>query len=457
MKKICLIFMILNSLVSFSQELKIPIERYIQNEMKDSFFIQVQKESFNLNKLDSLLSAKPDELNKFVNLAHAKKHDSLYNVNLYELIDSISTTKELPKLIAITNQIVEYENDALVALQKLKPTDNYHLRYWKKLIIVLILGYNIDNNIVYNYDRSNSSKTRENVSFIKSQKSKLRRLLIEWIVKFSKKQDRQTLHAIAVADLKKGKLARAYRAFLQRIVIEETQNKREDMLNDYSHLLEDIHLDDAKWLIQTIGSGSGNSYYPDFLLKMLNHSNEEFIKVAMDWSTSCWDKEKKLIVKNRIEEIFYKNEGELKYKASFILMHDFDNPDAINYLLQEVQLNQLGQRRRTLYWIGDACNSGNFMTSKMDNILHKYLQSNDKKIQRAAIECYLTYSGENMLKAIIPFLDYELDFIARRIEVKIKEYPDKTSLKEILNKRIKKEQNETIKTKMKNILVELKK
>ena len=107
-------------------------------------------------------------------------------------------------------------------------------------------------------------------------------------------------------------------------------------------------------------------------------------------------------------------------------MHDCKYPPAYDYLMNVVEQNTNNARRTAITWLGDSRNSGDEMSERLNSVLSNYLYSSDDNIQRAVIETYLTYDSPYVIEAIIPFVNYKLEFVAKEIVNKILSYKDKS-------------------------------
>lgn len=74
------------------------------------------------------------------------------------------------------------------------------------------------------------------------------------------------------------------------------------------------------------------------------------------------------------------------------------------------------------------------MSSRLNKALKPYLNSENKRIKRATIETYLNYKSPYVIEAIIPYVDYEIEYIAKEIQERILLYEDKEFTIEKLKK-----------------------
>ena len=185
----------------------------------------------------------------------------------------------------------------------------------------------------------------------------------------------------------------------------------------------------AVWVTRTVGSHSGNRYFPRMLLEALKSDRERVVDTALSWTPNCWDRNKSSEVKRLVTAVFGGDNQRLKFHACFPMMHSYGDRRAIDYLLSQTKSPDKARAGRAISWIGDSCNSGKKVFPKLLEHLVPLLTSKDKALRRRAADALGTYQGPEVVDALLPLLGDQEDIIQRETSRNLLDQRDKTMLK----------------------------
>ena len=439
-----LLFCVLSFYTGYAQFNPIPQKSLSQIDKEHQL---LKKLGYNPNPsttlVDSLLDQDFSQFNYLVDLACLIKYDSLYNSNLYDLVNQLQTEESEIKLSELSVQISKYGEEALVALEKIEPTSKKFI-YWRQIIRTIVLGYEMEDFVIQkdeDFQLFNISKDVHQSKYYYSyyeqfagERKYLRDELADYIDGEVYEEHKIFFHNIVVDAFKQGVINSHLKySIIQKIIKQESQNRDEVLLNDYLTLIDSITTSEAISLLSFINSNTPSNYYPRIFLNLLDHPNDTIVSNILSYSSNCWDKNICSEVKVKILKVFNEGSEAIKFDAAFTLMHDYEDQTAYDYLITKVDSPDKAIKRIAISWLGDTCNHGDPMSPKLDSALRKYLLSENPRIKRATIETYLTYNSPNVIEAIIPYVDYELDFVAKDIIKKLTNYKDKSLVRNKLS------------------------
>ncbi len=431
--KLILLFLLMQIGVSAQYNL-IPKKSLQKINEEHKFLLKFSYPNPDTSIVDSLIHSDFNQFDSLVNIAFLVKYDSLYDPRFNELIQVLQAENSENKLLQSSLELSNYGNEALIALDKVTEASP-SFRYWRRVVRTFVLGYEFDDFIIevgrdfYRMDYSGKILHRSYFSLngvLLNERTNLQSSLKQFISSSTYATYRDKFHQIVLDAYKRGVLDATYKySFIQHIITQEVLNKEETYLNDYLTLIDEISEQEGLLLLEFVNYGRRNSYYPQLFLDLLDDENADLVSYIIEVSSGCWDEYLCPKVKTKLLQIFHGNDDSLKFKAAFALMHDYEYPLAYEYLMHEVDLNRHDRRYTAISWLGDASNYGHPMSDTLNLVLRKYLYSSDKKIQRATLETYLTYNSPNVIVAIIPFVDYELEFVSKNVVKKILTYEDR--------------------------------
>lgn len=416
----------------------IPKKSISQIKHEHNLLSRISYPNPNTSIIDSLLQQDFNKFDSLMEIAFVLKNDSLYESRIYDLITQLKAPLSEKILLRTAQELSAYGKQALIALEK-SSISSVSFQYWMQVVRILVLGYEIDDFLInyeedfrINYRQPNQISPKQYFNLygtFQRERIYLQNILREFISSSSYQVHKKHYHKLAIDTYQKGTIHHNFKySLIQQIVKQEAFSKNEEYLNDYRLLIDKIELKEAIDLINFINQGSSNSYYPQVFLDLLSSKNEKIVQQVIGWSANCWDEKMCDEVKELLIRIFKKGSKVLKFHAAFPLMHDYDNSEAYNYLLSLVETKN-DANDDTLYtaisWLGDSCHNGKKMSFRLDSALKNHLNSENQIIKRATIETYLIYKSPNVIEALIPFVDYNLDFIAKEVQKKLLSFEDK--------------------------------
>jgi len=183
----------------------------------------------------------------------------------------------------------------------------------------------------------------------------------------------------------------------------------------------------------------------------LRSDRQSVVEFALSWSSDHRSAE----VKRLVYRIFEGDNEALKFTACFPLMHDYGDPKGVQYLLTQVNSPDKARARRAISWIGDACNNGKPATPAILEKLLPFLNSQDAEARRVAADALGTYSGEKVVKALIPMLADPVDIIAAEATSNLRRQRDADMVRRLLQEAADGATNLTVRQKSRRLLSEL--
>jgi len=185
-------------------------------------------------------------------------------------------------------------------------------------------------------------------------------------------------------------------------------------------------------VVRAIGAAVADRDCPVLLLDALADDRRETVMEAMRWAPHCGDGPHKSDVRRLLIGLFEGEDEELKLQVSFPLMSVFDDPRAADYLLAQLAGPDEQRRSQAFDWIGDAGNFGKPASAKLLDAMGPLLQSPDHRVRRQALRTLSIYSGEEVVKRLIPMLADPNASIAGEAVPRLRHQRDKEMLRRVL-------------------------
>jgi HEAT repeat protein len=186
----------------------------------------------------------------------------------------------------------------------------------------------------------------------------------------------------------------------------------------------------AELVVESIGAYREDpAFFPRVLIDGLENDRPAVVEAALRWSTNGGSEERAKDVERAVRRVFTGSNSSLKFQASFLLMHTFDDAEAFAYLLEQTKSDDIKQAFTAIHWVGDACHSGKPVTREILNAFDPHLESKNAELRRAATDALGTYQGEEVVKRLIPMLGDLVSIIATGAEVGLLNQNDKTILR----------------------------
>jgi HEAT repeat protein len=191
--------------------------------------------------------------------------------------------------------------------------------------------------------------------------------------------------------------------------------------------------DVAVLLVDTIGSyKSNNQFFPRILIDGLQSDQPKVLAVALKFASFQQYGDRGAEVQGALQKIFGGRNEPQKFQACFPLMHDFDDAAAFDYLLTQAKSEDAGRAHRAIVWIGDACNAGKPATQQVLETLSPHLESKNTEFRRAAGSALAVYSGEEVVRRLLPLLADLQPIVVEETERGIMSQTDKAALARVL-------------------------
>jgi len=196
------------------------------------------------------------------------------------------------------------------------------------------------------------------------------------------------------------------------------------------------HRDDriALLVTKTVGSHRQSRKFPLLLVDALGSDRDAVTDTAISWTSNCWDERRREDVHAALRAIFERRAEPLKFHACFPLMHDYNDAEAFSYLLEQTQSQDLERARYAISWVGDSCNTSKPVTREILARLLPLFKSPDHDLRRRAADALGTYSGEDVIKNLIPMLGDPQRIIVEETARRLADKRDRATTRHLLEK-----------------------
>ncbi len=191
----------------------------------------------------------------------------------------------------------------------------------------------------------------------------------------------------------------------------------------------------AVFVTTRVGVDRRNGYFPDLLVQALRSDRVEVVDEALSWTPNCSHTSRRSDVRQALLRIYSGDNERLKFHACFPLMHDFHEPCATDYLLDQVSSRNEERAREALCWIGDSCNYGRAPTQRQLDVLTPLLRSSDAGVRCSALGALGRYRGSVIIQKLIDSLADQDETIVHEATSKLvhDRYHDKQMAIELLD------------------------
>ena len=220
-------------------------------------------------------------------------------------------------------------------------------------------------------------------------------------------------------------------------------------------LLKHPETEVAVLVTQCIGSGRNPRFFPALLLEALGSERDEVASAALDWSTSCWDDKRRPEVYKAIRKVFLARSEPLKFQSCFALMHDYQDPEAFAYLLEQTQCGDRQRAYTAVGWVGDACNYHRTATPELLEKLSPYLVSKDDELRRRAAGSLGIYGGVEVVRRLVPMLGDSENIIVMEAAAHLLGQKDKTIVRAELQRAVKEHPDKEVRIRAEDLLGKL--
>ena len=189
----------------------------------------------------------------------------------------------------------------------------------------------------------------------------------------------------------------------------------------------------AVLVVEGFGQHNDNNHFPPLVIDAMGNERDAVVVAALA-SGPCpsWDKARAGDLRKALQNVFATRKEPLKFQACFALMHNFRDPEAIDYILAQTQSPDAGRAFKAIAWIGDSCNFGQPASQKILDKLQPHLESKNAEFRRAAARALATYSGEEVVQRLIPLLGDLTPIIIEEAKLGLREQQDQKLVRRLL-------------------------
>ena len=200
------------------------------------------------------------------------------------------------------------------------------------------------------------------------------------------------------------------------------------------------------------GYKSNNHYFPLLLLEALASEREPILAEAIDWAPNCWDRKQAREVERLVRRVFVKGNANLKFRASFALMHSYRDDQAYAYILQQTQSKDAGRAQTAIYCLADNSNSHRQASPELLKNLVPYLTSPNNELRRAASHALGVYPDKKVIEHLVSLLGDKQEIIANETSNALLEYREKAEVRRVLEIVAKNHENKVVRAKAQELL-----
>ncbi len=407
----------------------------LRSEILPAYFMD--RDTFKFN-MDSILNANVENILTITQLCYPIRFDSLFDNTVDRLLNDLSQEPNHKRQVRIANKIVKYGHNALTSIQLFKDQNNPKMAFWLEALRISLWGtttiYYVQNEYDYSFNPFRKPLNEINYSSILSRAGDSYN---QWL--HEPEKDIRTMECMrdfVVQSLRTGKPSRSFRTILGSMILTTVSAKNDDLISPYKEFINKRNMELTKWFLYYIGAERDDTFYPDLLLQALQNPNEEIVDIALSWTSPVWDKEKKEAVHHEVNSIFNGSNERLKFKAAYILLEDFDEKKAFDYFLTQAKSGEVSVRITATRNIRNPCEWGDEMSDEVYEVLFANLMDSNEGIRLAAIDAFLGFNDDRVIKSIVPFLNHDNKNLRRDIVKEIAGYKNRDFVIEQLKEQI---------------------
>lgn len=197
-----------------------------------------------------------------------------------------------------------------------------------------------------------------------------------------------------------------------------------------------IEHDDARVAVlaaETVGAYKTDaSFFPTILIDALNSKRPAVVEAAMRFATGCSDERQREALRASLRNIFEKQSEALKFQACLPLTRDFHDSSAWIYVLEQTQSKDANRARTACNWVGDTGTRGQPAPAGLAQALTPLLKSPSADLRRWTVQSLGSYSGEQVVRSLIPLLADDDDQVVRQVGASLRQQPDQNLVKRLV-------------------------
>ncbi len=169
-------------------------------------------------------------------------------------------------------------------------------------------------------------------------------------------------------------------------------------------LLEHEEVRVAVMVARTVAGTADNENFPALLSRVLRDDRPEVVGSAIGYMRNCKEHPRREEIKELLIDIFNGKQEGLKFQTTLTLAEGFDHEPAREYLFRQVKEGDRERRYRSLSFLGNVRRRGTPADERLLTVVKPLLKSDDKNVRRMAARALGVYSGEVIVKSLLPLL-----------------------------------------------------
>ncbi len=169
-------------------------------------------------------------------------------------------------------------------------------------------------------------------------------------------------------------------------------------------LLEHEEVRVAVMVARAVAGTADDENFPALLSRALQDDRPEVVGAVIGYMRKCKEHPRREEIKRLLIDVFNGKKEDLKFQATLALAEGFDHEPARDYLFRQVQEGDRERRNRALGFLGNVRHRGTPADEKLLTVVKPLLKSDDKNVRRMAARALGVYSGEAVVKSLLPLL-----------------------------------------------------
>jgi len=192
----------------------------------------------------------------------------------------------------------------------------------------------------------------------------------------------------------------------------------------------------AVYLINMVASyGSRHQHCPPLLLDALDSARPEVLSAAIGAAGHLPLGNRSEEVRQRLRRLFQGQEETIKFQASRVLWARFDDREALDHILAQVNRSgneDVGRRYEAISLLRDTRNRDKKLDAETVKKFLDLMDPKDQNLRLMVAETLSWYGGEEVIRALIPMMADTYQPIAQMARRKLLEHSDKQMVRRLL-------------------------
>jgi hypothetical protein len=210
------------------------------------------------------------------------------------------------------------------------------------------------------------------------------------------------------------------------------------------------------FVVHSIGAARPNDFFPTLLLDALASERPEIVEATLSWTLNCADEDRLPQLQQRLKALLNQSNESLKFQACWPLLHDFQDEDALAYVLTQASGEEMARARTALGWVTEVARSRPSPTTEILEHLTPLLQSDDLLLRRDAAQALAAFQGEEVVRRLIPLLIDEEAAVAKLAADELTSVKDRELKQKLLAATVERNEDERLRDAARTVLEKLK-